>query len=188
MVSVKHIWIIKRDSSTMLLYHSFDNPPFKAMIVSGLLAAMYNFSKVEIQERGIQSIEMHDLRWTYLSAEDDNLLLIGADSKDQNSVIMRARLQVILNTFVDKYHIKLKYWESSAYDLEIFLKFKINLRDLKQEWEVAGATKDLGNIFDLLYIFQQILQIFIDYINDHFHSPLLDRILKDLLLLSPQLK
>lgn len=172
----------------MLLYHSFHNPPFKAMIVSGLLAAMYNFSKVEIQEQGIQSIEMYDLQWTYLSSEEDNLLLIGADSKNQKSNVMKARLQIILNIFIEKYHIKLKYWEENAYDLEIFTKFKQTLVDLNHEWELADRTKNLGNIFDLLYIFQETLQILIDFINEKLKTPRLDHVLAELSHISPQLK
>lgn len=172
----------------MLLYHSFHNPPFKAMIVSGLLAAMYNFSKVEIQEQGIQSIEMYDLQWTYLSSEEDNLLLISADSKDQKSSVMKARLEIILKIFIEKYHIKLKYWEENAYDLEIFTNFKQTLIDLNQEWELADKTKNLGNIFDLLYIFQDTLQILIDFINEKLKTPRLDHVLAELLHLSPQLK
>ncbi len=185
---MRHIWIIKRDSSTMLFYHSFDNRPFKAMIVSGLLAALHNFSKVEIQEEGIQSVEMHDLRWTYLSSDEYNLLLIAADTKDRNSKMMKAQLMVICKMFVKKFHLDLEYWEDSAYRLGIFDDFKQTLNDLKSEWLLASDTADLSNIFDLLGVFQQILQKFINYINLEIKTPRLDRILGELLHLSPQLK
>ncbi|QEE16715.1 hypothetical protein DSAG12_02545 [Promethearchaeum syntrophicum] len=177
---MKHIWIIKKDSSTMLFYHSFDNAPFRAIIVSGLLAALNNFSEVEIQEQGIQSIEMHDMRWTYVISSKHNLLLIAADAKEQNSKVMRSQLEIVLKLFVIKYHIDLKYWEDGAANLQFFEKFKITLRSLRKEWELVSESRTIGTLLDMLGLFQQILIKYIKIIRTYFKKKAYLHILREI--------
>ena len=172
----------------MLFYHSYDDPPLKAVIVSGLLAAMNNFSEIEMEERGIQSLEMEDLRWVYLNAKDFNLLVIAADSKDQNSKVMRSRLNIILKLFVKNFHIDLGYWEQEAINLELFSKFKHELNNLEQQWIEADETRDLGHIMDLLGVFQQVLIIYIDLIKANITGRNFRQVLTELDYFSPQLR
>ena len=143
----------------MLFYHSFDNVPFRAIIVSGLLAALNNFSEVEIQEQGIQSIEMHDIRWTYLVSSNHNLLLIAADDKEQNSKIMRSQLETVLKLFVIKYHIDLKYWEDGAANLKYFEKFEFTLKSLTKEWKTPTMISHETKIhfYKVIIVLQELL-------------------------------
>ena len=164
----------------MLFYHSFDNVPFRAIIVSGLLAALNNFSEVEIQEQGIQSIEMHDMRWTYLVSSKHNLLLIAADSRGQNSKVMRSQLGIILNLFVIKYHIDLKYWEDGAANLQFFEKFKFTLQSLRKEWEQVNESRSIGTLLDMLGLFQQILIKYIKIIRTYFKKKAYLHILREI--------
>jgi len=184
---MKHLWIIKKDSSTMLFYHSFDNVPFRAIIVSGLLAALNNFSEVEIQEQGIQSIEMHDMRWTYLVSSKHNLLLIAADIKEQNSKVMRSQLEIVLNLFVIKYHIDLKYWEDGAANLKYFEKFEYTLKSLTREWKLVDESRNIGTILDILAVFQQILIKYIKIIRTYFKKKAYLQILRKINEYAPQL-
>ncbi len=184
---MKHLWVIKKDSSTMLFYHSFDNAPFRAIIVSGLLAALNNFSEIEIQEQGIQSIEMHDMRWTYLVSSKHNLLLIAADIKEQNSKVMRSQLKIVLNLFVIKYHIDLKYWEDGAANLQFFENFKFTLKSLRREWELVDESRNIGTLLDILRIFQQILIKYIKIIRTYFKKKAYLHILRKINEYSPQL-
>ncbi|MHA1719260.1 MAG: hypothetical protein ACTSWX_06630 [Promethearchaeota archaeon] len=184
---MKHIWIIKKDSSTMLFYHSFDNVPFRAIIVSGLLAALNNISEIEIQEQGIQSIEMNDLRWTYLVSNEYNLLLIAADNKEQRSDIMRSQLEIVLNLFVRKYHIDLKYWEDGAVNLMYFEKFDETLKLLTREWEQVDESRYIGTILDILGVFQEILIKYISIIRKYFRKRVYFQILADINEYAPQL-
>ncbi|MHA1474497.1 MAG: hypothetical protein ACTSPA_04490 [Promethearchaeota archaeon] len=184
---MKHLWIIKKDSSTMLFYHSFDNVPFRAIIVSGLLAALNNFSEVEIQEQGIQSIEMHDIRWTYLVSSKHNLLLIAADVKEQNSKVMRSQLEIVLNLFVIKYHIDLKYWEDGAANLKYFEKFEYTLKSLTREWKLVDESRNIGTILDILAVFQQILIKYIKIIRTYFKKKAYLQILRKINEYAPQL-
>ena len=184
---MKHLWVIKKDSSTMLFYHSFDNVPFRAIIVSGLLAALNNFSEIEIQEQGIQSIEMHDMRWTYLVSPKNNLLLIAADIKEQNSKVMRSQLEIVLNLFVIKYHIDLKYWEDGAANLKFFENFKFTLQSLKNEWKLVDESRTIGTLLDMLGVFQQILIIYIEIIRTYFKKKAYLHILRKINEYTPQL-
>jgi len=171
----------------MLFYHSFDNVPFRAIIVSGLLAALNNFSEVEIQEQGIQSIEMHDIRWTYLVSSKHNLLLIAADVKEQNSKVMRSQLEIVLNLFVIKYHIDLKYWEDGAANLKYFEKFEYTLKSLTREWKLVDESRNIGTILDILAVFQQILIKYIKIIRTYFKKKAYLQILRKINEYAPQL-
>ena len=171
----------------MLFYHSFDNVPFRAIIVSGLLAALNNISEIEIQEQGIQSIEMNDLRWTYLVSNEYNLLLIAADNKEQRSDIMRSQLEIVLNLFVRKYHIDLKYWEDGAVNLMYFEKFDETLKLLTREWEQVDESRYIGTILDILGVFQEILIKYISIIRKYFRKRVYFQILADINEYAPQL-
>jgi len=170
----------------MLFYHSFDNVPFRAIIVSGLLAALNNISEIEIQE-GIQSIEMHNMRWTYLISPKHNLLLIAADDKGQNSTVMRSQLETVLKLFVIKYHIDLKYWEDGAANLQYFENFKYTLKSLSREWKQVTESQNIGTILDILGVFQQILIKYIKIIRTYFKKKAYLQILRKINEYSPQL-
>ncbi len=185
---MKHVWIVKKDSSTMLFYYSYNNTPFKAILVSGLLSAMNSFSEIEIQKRGIQSIDMYDLRWVYLNDPKHNLLLIGADDRDSNANVMQARLAVINSMFIEHYNITSEFWDYSAIDLDIFLDFGAVLEELSIEWQIADKSMDLAKILDLLRIFQNIILILCDYIKNNIKGANYRRLLFDLHQNSPHLK
>ncbi|WP_457558551.1 hypothetical protein [Candidatus Harpocratesius sp.] len=185
---MKHVWIVKKDSSTMLFYHSYNNIPFKAILVSGLLSAMNSFSEIEIQKRGIQSINMHDLKWVYFNDPEHNLLLIGADSRKSNANVMRARLSVIDTIFIQKYQISPKFWDQTAIDLDLFIDFAEVLDELSIEWKIADKSLDLGKILDLLRIFQKCILKICNFIETHIHGKKYRRLLFDLHSNSPRLK
>ncbi len=171
----------------MLFYHSFDNAPFRAIVVSGLLAALNNFSEIEIQEQGIQSIEMHDMRWTYLVSSKYNLLLIAADDKDQKSALLRAQLEIVLKLFVIKYHIDLGYWEDGAANLKYFEKFNLTLKTLTREWKLVDESKNIGTVLDMLGVFQLILIKYIKIIRTYFKKKAYLQILREINQYTPLL-
>ncbi|MHA1519682.1 MAG: hypothetical protein ACTSVZ_09800 [Promethearchaeota archaeon] len=187
-IKIKHIWIVNKISSTMLFYYSYENFPFNAELVSGLMAAMNSFSEVEIQQEGIQSIEMYDQRWVYLKDSVHNLLLIGADFRDSNAKVMRSRLNVIDTLFVQKYGIDPQFWDKGAIDIKQFATFRMDLLELQREWDIASKSMDLGNVLDVLGIFQQALQRLIQFITKHIHGQKYLRLLYELHRYSPQLK
>ena len=171
----------------MLFYQCFDNNPFRAIIVSGLLAALNNLSEIEIRDQGIQSIEMRDMRWTYLNSQEKNLLLIAADNKEQSTEIMRSQLVIVLDLFVKKYHIDLKYWEEGAANLEYFENFDETLKMLAQEWIQVNESTYIGKTLDILAIFQEIFIKYISIIQRNYKKRKYIRILKDLSEYSPHI-
>ncbi len=188
MIEIKHLWIVQKDASTMLFYYSYENIPFNAMLVSGLMAAMNSFSEVEIQQQGIQSIEMMDQRWVYLKDSVHNLLLIGADSIESNAKVMRSRLNVIDALFIQKYNIDFHFWDRGGVEISQFSTFRYDLLDLQREWDLANKSMDLGKVLDVLGIFQQVLNGMIQFIYDHIHGQKYLRLLYELHSNSPQLK
>ena len=61
-------------------------------LLSGMLAALNQLSEVEMQGRGIDSIEMGGLSWVYQNYEALGIMLIAADIRGKNVDVMRARL------------------------------------------------------------------------------------------------
>ena len=172
----------------MLFYYSYGNYPFNALLVSGLMAAMNSFSEVEIQQQGIQSLEMYDQRWVYLKDSVHNLLLIGADSRESNANVMRSRLNVIDALFVQKFCIDSHFWDHGGVEISQFSTFRYDLLELQREWDLASKSMDLGNVLDVLGIFQQTLHRLIQFIMNNIHGQKYLRLLYELHLYSPQLK
>ena len=130
---------------------------------------------------------MNDLRWTYLVSNEHNLLLIAADNKEQQSDIMRSQLEIVLNLFVRKYHIDLKYWEDGAVNLMYFEKFDETLKLLTREWEQVDESRYIGTILDILGVFQEILIKYISIIRKYFRKRVYFQILADINEYAPQL-
>ena len=107
-----NIWILDSQSGITILYKSYLNLPLDEDLVSGLLAALNQFTIFEFQQ-GIESIDMGGLRWVYLENKKYNLLFIAAAEKNVNSSILKARLKVILDAFVERYIEDEDIWKNS---------------------------------------------------------------------------
>lgn len=93
-----NIWILDSDSGITLLYKAFLDMNVDEDLVSGLLTALNQFTKMEFKQ-GIDSVDMGGLKWVYLEDKETSLLFIAADSKDVNSNILKGRLNVIKQEF-----------------------------------------------------------------------------------------
>jgi len=151
-----NIWILDSDSGITLLYKSFMDIPVNEDLVSGLLTALNQFTIMEFKQ-GLESIDMGGLRWVYIMDKDANLLFVAAGPKDVNAEILRARLNVIKQSFLQTYFtgeekVKQK-WNGNV---EKYLPFKQTIDQFYSDWLAAETISTIAEFYDILGIFQQL--------------------------------
>jgi len=164
-----NIWILDSESGITLLYKAYMDLPIDEDLVSGLLAALNQFTTYELKE-GIESIEMGGLRWAYLEQKEINLLFVATSEKNISSSMLKARLNVIMQAFIEQYVSKNKeewmnLWKGNS---ELFYPFKDTIDEYYSQWLTAEDISTLAEYFDILGVFQQILNLLINVIEGHF--------------------
>ena len=155
-------------SGVTLLYKPYMDFSIDEDLVSGLLTALNQFTIVEF-DQGIESIEMGGLRWVYLSDKMSDLLFIAADSKDVTSDLIRARLDVIKQAFIEEYVRSEEYWKDHWFgSTDAFHPFKDIITQYYTQWKQAEAIKGVAEFFDILGICQQLLNLLQNVIEGHF--------------------
>ncbi len=162
-----NIWIMESDSGITLLYKPYMDFSVNEDLVSGLLTALNQFTIVEFKQ-GIDSIEMGGLRWVYIQEKESNLLFIAADTKDVSADMLRSRLDVIRNTFIEQYLNDKAYWLNRWNgNVEIYKPFEKTIDEFYTQWKQAEHITTVAEFFDILGIFQQILNLVINVIESH---------------------
>ena len=164
-----NIWILDSESGITLLYKAYMDLPIDEDLISGLLAALNQFTTYELKE-GIESIEMGGLRWSYLEEKDANLLFVATSEKNISSNMLKARLNVIMHSFLEKYVSKNKeewktLWKGNT---EHFVAFKDTIDEFYTQWLTAEDISTIAEYFDILGVFQQILNLLVNVIEAHF--------------------
>jgi len=164
-----NIWILDSESGITLLYKAYMDLPIDEDLVSGLLAALNQFTTYELKE-GIESIEMGGLRWAYLEQKDINLLFVATSEKNISSSMLKARLNIIMQAFIEQYVSKNKeewanLWKGNS---ELFYPFKDTIDEYYSQWLTAEDISTLAEYFDILGVFQQILNLLVNVIEGHF--------------------
>ncbi|MHA1612339.1 MAG: hypothetical protein ACTSVZ_02860 [Promethearchaeota archaeon] len=178
---MKYLWIIEKLSSKSMFYHEFaPDLPLDGILLSGLLSAMNSFSVGELGDSGIESIEMGGLQWVYFSNMETNLMLVAAGEKNCNSALLKARLQVIHDMFVQHFNVDKKFWKEWRYEITQFYEFSKIVETLQQQWSKADQMMNVGAIFDIMGVFQQIFFCFIKIVKDNFAGMKLHSVLKKL--------
>jgi hypothetical protein len=154
---MEHLWLIARDSSATIYYRNYTQEKMDPDLVSGLLSAFNNFSEVELHGTGIESINMGGLQWVYLNNKALSMLAVAADHKRSNADLLRARLDIILKLFVTKFGITREKVNQPALFVKGFQAFDDDLDNLGEEWRQAESIMDAGELFDMLGVFQQVL-------------------------------
>ena len=172
-----NIWILDSESGITLLYKPYMDLPIDEDLISGLLTALNQFTTYELKE-GIESIEMGGLRWSYLEDKEANLLFVATSEKDISSNMLRARLNVIMQTFLEQYVSKdLEAWKSLwKGNTELFKPFNDIIDEYYSQWLTAENISTIAEYFDILGVFQQILNLLINVIEGHFTPEKKERI------------
>ena len=154
-----NIWVLDAGSGITLVYLSYRDLMVNEDLVSGLLTALNKFTVFEFKS-GIESIEMGGLRWVYLEDKDSNLLFIAADEKEVTADILKARLNVIKQKFIKEY-VDTKIFEKNKWvgNTDPFEPFKQIIDEYYRQWKKAESITTVGEFFDILGIFQQVLNI-----------------------------
>jgi len=172
-----NIWILDSESGITLLYKPYMDLPIDEDLISGLLTALNQFTTYELKE-GIESIEMGGLRWSYLENKEANLLFVATSEKDISSNMLKARLNVIMQTFLEQYVSKdLESWNNLwKGNTELFKPFKDVIDEYYSQWLTAENISTIAEYFDILGVFQQILNLLINVIEGHFTPDKKERI------------
>jgi len=166
-----NIWVLDSESGITLLYKPYMDLPLDEDLVSGLLAALNQFTVFEFQQ-GIESIDMGGLRWVYLEEKEANLLFVAAADKNVSANMLKARLNIIKQTFLERY-VLVDYegwkglWKGNT---ELFASFKDTIDEYYSQWLTAEDISTIAEYIDILGVFQQILNLLMNVIEAHFVS------------------
>ena len=162
-----NIWILDSESGITLLYKSYLSLPLDEDLVSGLLAALNQFTVYEFQE-GIESIDMGGLRWVYLEDKELKLLFVAASEKTVSSSILKARLNIIKQTFIAEFVSDAESWKALwKGNTDHFNPFKKVIEEYYSQWLTAENITTIAEFYDILGVFQQILNLLMNLIEAH---------------------
>jgi hypothetical protein len=171
------IWILESDSGVKLLFKSFLKIDTDEDIVSGFLTAFNQFSMVEFHQ-SLESIEMGGLRWIYILEPEYNLLFVAAAKKYIETEILMGRLQAIKKAFIDEFG---SVWKEKGGNwngnVKIFAPFLKVIEDYFNQWETTENIAKMAGIFDTIRIFQQMLIMLRNIINNRMYSKSRNKIL-----------
>jgi hypothetical protein len=154
-----NIWILDSKRGITLLNRSYLDLPVKDDLVSGLLTALNQFTLVEFNQP-IDSIDMGGFMWIYALDPKYNLLFVIADSKDAEFETLRSRLEFIKNLFIKQYVQDEEHWANIwTGDLEIFKPFGEIIDKYYANWVAAENIDMFADFFDMIGVFQQILNL-----------------------------
>jgi len=177
---LKHLWIIDDTDSSSIFNRNFSYEGFiiDNELIAGLLSALNFFSELQLpSKQGIESIDMGGLTFTYLIEKDYNLLFIAADEKSTNSNTIRSRLEVIRDTFIRDFKLTPQKWKEEYHGgVTDFNLFRKTTDTFINQWKQAEKIMSTAESFDLLGIFQQIFNIFINLIREKNQSEILMKI------------
>lgn len=154
-----NIWIMDSKRGITLLNKSYLDLPVKDDLVSGLLTALNQFTIVEFNQP-IDSIDMGGFMWIYALDTKYNLLFVIADTKEAEVETLRSRLEFIKNLFIRQYALDKEHWENTWNgDLEIFKPFGEIIDRYYENWVAAENIDMFADFFDMIGVFQQILNL-----------------------------
>jgi phage anti-repressor protein len=151
-----------------MFYRNYTETYLDPDLVSGLLSAFNNFSEVELNGIGIESINMGGLQWVYLNSNKLKMLVIAAETKSGNAEVMRSRLEVISKMFIQQFNIDADKMAEKTVRTADFEDFAATLDMLREQWEQADLVMNAAELFDLLGVFQQIFNLFAGVVQDNF--------------------
>jgi len=171
-----NIWILDSESGVTLLYKAYMDFSVNEDLVSGLLTALNQFTIVEFKQP-IESIDMGGLRWVYLADRERYLLFIAAATKDVKAEMLRARLNVIKESFTQTYILPNPNWRDSWNgDITIFRPFKQIIDEYYTQWLAAENITNIAEFFDILGIFQQLFNLVQNVIELHVDGDVKEKI------------
>jgi hypothetical protein len=154
-----NIWILDSQSGIKLIYKSFLKTNIDEFLVSGLLSAFNQFIMTEFHAP-IESLEMGGFRWIYLPETEYNLLFVAADTKSVSTEKLKSKLNIIKESFINNYkQVWIKRGKTWTGNVTVFLPFLEEIENFYYDWEDAEIVMHLADFFELLGIFQHLLNL-----------------------------
>ena len=160
-----NIWIIQGNTGLTLYYKSFMDLKVNEHLVSGLITALNQFTLVEFKQP-IESIDMGGLRWIYIPDRDSGLLFVASDEKKISAEIIRARLNIIKQSFIEEF-IPENWKDTWQGEVSIFESFTPLIENYYNQWTQMEKVITSAEFFDILGIFQQLLNMTREVVEEH---------------------
>ncbi len=152
------IYIIEKKSGRALFSKSYEFN-IDETLISGFLSALYGFAQAELEEGGIDNIDMFGNRFVYV--DNRGILYIGAADKQDSAAMLNEQLNVIKDSFNEAFCVP----EDGGFDklnwdgnVTGFRKFEETLDMLVQQWEMAKKMAKSAYMMDLIDVYQNLLQ------------------------------
>ncbi|TFF90624.1 MAG: hypothetical protein EU548_02055 [Promethearchaeota archaeon] len=151
------IHIIEKKSGRSIFSKKFRELPIDSALLSGFLTAMNSFAMSELSDKGVENIDMKNIRWVYLDNKD-LLFILGAD-KTEEAEMLKNQLKVINDSFIEFFYLedgfsKIK-WDGNV---SLFQDFEPTLMENIKSWEEAKKVKNAAQLMDLLDIYQKLFE------------------------------
>ena len=136
---------------------SYGNTSTDPDLLTSFLSALYRFSEeVSSKHKGIESIEMGGLKWTY--NDKDSLLFIAAADKEDETSEIRAQVNIIRINFKKEFPVCFEEdfndkWDGNISRYDIFAK---TMDELVDHWKELEKVTNAAEMMDILEVFQQV--------------------------------
>jgi hypothetical protein len=118
---------------------------------------------------------MGGLSYVYLSVHDYSMLFVAADEKATGHNTIRSRLEVIRDIFIKEFDLTPQKWKDEYHgDVTKFQNFWQIADILVNQWSEAEKIMNKATSFDLLGIFQQIINLCVNPIRDDQNGQILN--------------
>ncbi|UYP46713.1 hypothetical protein NEF87_002998 [Candidatus Lokiarchaeum ossiferum] len=178
---IKHFWIIEKNSSLNIFYHDFSQDgELDGIMISGLLSALNQFSEMKMGNQGIESVNMGNLSWVYYINSEANLLYVAATDQPSHYHLVLSQLKVLDRVFINEYKVKGIFWDFWDKETTQFDGFHTRIEKIHFQWKRAYQSTNLGEMFDLLGIYQNLFIKLIRIVENKFSGMRLKYILLNL--------
>ncbi len=157
-IIIKGFWILR--TSGQSIYNKSFGFEIDEHLFSGFLSAMMSFAKSEVGiEKGIESMDMGDIRFVYLPVAFGLIFVIAGD-KRYHVNLYNKYLQDIKNFFMGHFEEEVwqfffKNWKRGEMDF-FSNKLEDNINKLTTKWEIELIT-EMSNKEHLLKIYEDLI-------------------------------
>jgi hypothetical protein len=160
-IIIKGFWILR--SSGQSVYHKSFGIAIDEHLFSGFLSAIQSFAKSELGEKGIESMDMGDIRFVYLAVPFGIIFVIAGD-KRYDVKLYDKYLNDLKNFFMT--YLEDEIWDYffknyKRGEMDFFSShLEENIGKLTTKWEIELIT-EMSNKEHLLKIYEDLINTFV---------------------------
>lgn len=162
---LKEVWIVHKQSGSILLQRSYRAVQMSGRLVSGFLQAiygLYQYAESELtstKSGGLESINLMGMRWLY--EEKQGLIFIGVSEKDAPLDMLREQLGLVADTFINRFGTPFEALYGGGIDKWLagdFTPIIPQLDDIIAQWEKMKEVEKSAKVMDFLDVVQSVIQ------------------------------